>query len=1271
MKQLRYYILAIGTLLASICSANAASKASLQIFTDSAQQTVKGIGGNIVYYEEWVTESPVKEAIYDTLFDGLGISVLRMANWWNVNNDRIPDQVEIFKEAKKHCGQNLPVVMAAWTCPADLKACQDLNGTNSTGKSTLKKDKNNNYVYSDYAKWWREAYEHYSSLGMAPEYVSIQNEPDMDSPDYFTMVFKPTPTNEYAGYNMALTYTYNEMSKMSKCPLFMGADNMGIGWHQTQDYINALDNNLLSAYSFHYYHSGSESYKDLNSRYAHPEEFLPAMKELAKQYYGKKDLWMTENSPLRDITDDDAIYTAEYLAYGFKYNKISYYIYWNLLWGDKENAIINIENDESTVKTKQGFTVSSLYHGLRHFSKFVRPGMAVIKDTCSTSDIISTSFCDPEKDSCTIVLINKSANDYTMSLNTQFCGTYKTDVILTQPSKKIWSQDLGALQNNSVSVPAYSIVTVTYRRVPGKMIYICDESAGGSWEDTSYWVSKYLPNFDDTTIIRKGEARLPYTLNHTAPCYVESGAILRPTSSIKVDFDIILQGGTLRTYTSNQQFVLTAPHIYVENASTIKAGSKFVTKFDVEAPFIGSANMTKAGDQTVRLMADNSQYSGRWEVKLGTLGIGQKYALGTTGAIVDSAATLQIQTEAETEAIKVNKNGTLSLDYPLTVYRATIGDSILPGGVYYAKDFPEYITGTSKLIVHNTSPLINKLEGTISQNVYVGDSIKTCVYEVQFADSISVYWVKDVPDSISLTADSTGTIITVSGMANKVGTYAYEIFGYNHHSGATYTRRGSITSTIHLDTVKVTLESELASQVNYIGDSIKSVKYGIAYADSINIYWMPKQPAGIVIELDSTKSHATVSGKIMEEGDFTYFIDAFNSTSATKSSKYGILTGMKPVPEIKIDGSLTQNSYIYDTIIPTKVSLIRTDEISYHWINQEPDSLSIETSEDMTSMTITGAIKKRGTYKLVIEAYNATADTTVSDTCIYKVKDIPFYLTNNGDILQTIDAGDVIDDIIITAIGADSVSVRWDWNRVPESVDMSVNNNEVTIRGGLWKPGNYSFVVTAKNNLMDSTITMQGIIQANTVCPVISSNTPISYSMTQGDTVSDIVFDLLKADSAVVEWTPYRPDSVNVDIDIENETITINGQMNDAGSFSFMLYAYNTISETQSYFKSQTFNINSTTKSDDVRNSLTYSGIRVWPNPIEDQMYVEMNAACDCTGTITLSNCDGAKVWSEPITMSKGLNQYSFDASKLASGIYLLSIQTEYGNNLHTKVIVK
>lgn len=470
MKKCSIKRIAYWSLLSLLGSQAYASDATITITPGDTQQEIEGIGGGIVYYQNWYVAHKNKAAIYDTIFNGLGISGLRIGNWLQEMDKDLGDDIEVINEARKRLGKSFFIEMSSWSAPKELKANNSINGSNGGIKASLAKE-NGQFVYDKFGKWWRESLEKYHKAGIVPDYISIQNEPDMDA-QYEATLFDDKESYDVASYGKALKAVCDALQGMENKPKLMGPEPLGIGWNNTQKYLNALDMNLLDGICFHYYHSGDQSHD--NDKYSYPDDYIASMKGLAT-YRSSKPLFMTENCSMRDQRQNDALHTAWFIANAINYNQVASYLHWNLLWGES-GGCVTVDNpwDESQWKSSQGFTVQSEYHGLRHFSKFVKRGWFVVSSSSSDNDIVSTAFKSPNGEEFSIVLINKGAGNKSISLDIAGDTPDEGQIIQTVPSQNVWSKIIGSYNAaKEVALPANSITTITMKA-----------SRSISWEET-------------------------------------------------------------------------------------------------------------------------------------------------------------------------------------------------------------------------------------------------------------------------------------------------------------------------------------------------------------------------------------------------------------------------------------------------------------------------------------------------------------------------------------------------------------------------------------------------------------------------------------------------------------------------------------------------------------------------------------------------------------------------------------------------------------------
>lgn len=394
--------------IASLTMIASAMAANLSVDLNTRHQNIIGFGAGSVYYTNWMTAHPNRDEIYDTLFTGLGLSLLRIGNWNQDTNATLEVDSAIVAEGKKRLGNRMRIFMSSWTAPAHLKASGELkgkvNGVQFTvAQNTLAKS-NNVYVYDQFAHWWKRSIEKYNAKGMGPDFISLQNEPDMNA-EYEGTIFAKTEGTS-AGYPQALKAVADSVATLSIKPILYGPEPLGIGYNNFQGYANKLDASLLGGWAYHLYHGNLN-----DSKYNDPDGFNTEFNTLSSTYTGKP--WiMSEFCPMRSgVLSSDMLTLARLIQNSFVQGNASGYINWELLWGDGGQTV-HLENpwNPGTWTTTQGYIVNPEYHGLRHYSRFVSPGWQRIASTSDDSDVRAVAFASARNDSLTVVVLNLAAS---------------------------------------------------------------------------------------------------------------------------------------------------------------------------------------------------------------------------------------------------------------------------------------------------------------------------------------------------------------------------------------------------------------------------------------------------------------------------------------------------------------------------------------------------------------------------------------------------------------------------------------------------------------------------------------------------------------------------------------------------------------------------------------------------------------------------------------------------------------------------------------------
>jgi O-glycosyl hydrolase len=380
------------------------TNAAGEINFEDVYQELEGFGASGAWYQNWLTAHPLKSEIYDVAFGQSGIDIYRVRNSYGYDNGYITDTREIVQAAKAR-NPSLKIFNSAWTPPVYLKSNNDVNGL--PPPATLKKDPNGLYMYDQYADWWADSLAAYESNSVHTDYMSIQNEPDLEI-IYDSCKFLPTETNSYAGYNKAFEAVYQELySRMGpNMPKMVGPETMGFS--SAMAYIDSLiDANHAYGFAHHPY---------LDGTYNYPDGFIPGMQAFA-QKYGYKPLMQTEYAKQVGYTTiadfDAAMETAQHIHNSFVYEGVCMYLYWDVFWGD--GGFITLDNPWTD--PDPNYTINPVYYAVKHYSAFTDPGWRLVGAVTDSNGLRITTFKSPDETKLTVVILNISPTvDVNLSL---------------------------------------------------------------------------------------------------------------------------------------------------------------------------------------------------------------------------------------------------------------------------------------------------------------------------------------------------------------------------------------------------------------------------------------------------------------------------------------------------------------------------------------------------------------------------------------------------------------------------------------------------------------------------------------------------------------------------------------------------------------------------------------------------------------------------------------------------------------------------------------
>jgi len=460
--------LVLCTTLATCNCGSPEDPTSVSVLIDTAvpHQTLAGFGAAVAYQPFLL--SGRTDNIYQVLFVDSGLDILRLGNWYqnqNSTNATVTTgfsdyaQVQIVQKATAARGGTPPkILMSAWSPPAYLKSTGMTRppyntSANATGTAGTLVKNGDTYDYAGYADWWVRSLHAYAAQGVAPDYISIQNEPDFHTNGWETCLWGPTEDARLegiatAGYGQAVDAVYNALgaSTLASRPIIVGPETTGFLNNVVQKYLAGLNIAQLGAIAHHLYGTTVDN--------PDPDWFNGSMGAVgrAAQAAGLP-TFMTEYSP-NVVTMFD---TAWLMNNALTVESVSAYIYWELIWSPTPpTGLVTIASS-----APNSYTINDTYYALKHFARWTDPGWVRVDATSSVSAVRVSAFVSPDGSSLTLVILNTSAKDRTVAVNT---GTFPFGTLAIYRSSGTDERTTSVAPeiDGTIGLPARAIATLTY-----------------------------------------------------------------------------------------------------------------------------------------------------------------------------------------------------------------------------------------------------------------------------------------------------------------------------------------------------------------------------------------------------------------------------------------------------------------------------------------------------------------------------------------------------------------------------------------------------------------------------------------------------------------------------------------------------------------------------------------------------------------------------------------------------------------------------------------
>jgi glucuronoarabinoxylan endo-1,4-beta-xylanase len=443
--------------VAGTCSPLPIASVEVNVDLETRHQELVGFGASVAYGEGQITGHPQQASLYQHIFAELGLDVLRFRNRFaHAGDDDLTTAGELLAAGNATSGRELGVFLSSWSPPPALKANGALLCSGNVQTCTLAKTPAGAFDYVGLADHWLASLAAYAKVGVVPDYVGIQNNPNWLPSSAETLEacrFLPaegtvsvpvgltTVKVTYPGLAEAQAATLAAFSTLSSPPKLLAPETSDFG--SVADYLPSLDPSKTDALAHQLYGVNPKAV-DLDA--------LSAMGKLVSQY--GRPVFVTEMQA-------DGFGTALMIHYATVVEGASAYLQAALtgpISGPLTNTQALLGIDLAT------FRLQDPYHAMRHFAGRTDPGWARVEATAANSGLLVSAWLSPSGQDLTLVLINTRTVE--LSAQLKLPGDWSTsDVMRSVFSGVERSTALGALSGQGVlRMPPESVVTVALSR---------------------------------------------------------------------------------------------------------------------------------------------------------------------------------------------------------------------------------------------------------------------------------------------------------------------------------------------------------------------------------------------------------------------------------------------------------------------------------------------------------------------------------------------------------------------------------------------------------------------------------------------------------------------------------------------------------------------------------------------------------------------------------------------------------------------------------------
>jgi glucuronoarabinoxylan endo-1,4-beta-xylanase len=409
-------------------------------------QTLVGFGASVAWYGDWLTAHPNRARIYDLVFRELGLDILRLRNVYRGDSMAFDPTAAALVAAATASLEHPPrLLLSSWSPPAALKANESTDCAGETTCTLARSD--GAFVYAAFADYWLDSLRAYAAIGVSPDWISIQNEPDFVPPSWEGCRFDPTE-GQYPSYATALAAVRARLRDTPHQGVgLLGPEVISLQGGRLRSYVESLPPGALDVLAHHLYDGNG---------WMLPDNYITPMRDAAR-LLPDKPTFQTEFS----VTNGEGAFETAWLIHNSLVEQgVAAYFYWALIW-NADDGLVSLDDPATrdAWRDDSGYAVRDAYYSVQHFARFTDPGDVRVGATSGTTTLKVSAFISAGGDRLTLTVLNTGKQTYRVKLTDPGLSRGTAQVYRTSETDHFAA--LGELvPGGTFDMPPRSIVTL-------------------------------------------------------------------------------------------------------------------------------------------------------------------------------------------------------------------------------------------------------------------------------------------------------------------------------------------------------------------------------------------------------------------------------------------------------------------------------------------------------------------------------------------------------------------------------------------------------------------------------------------------------------------------------------------------------------------------------------------------------------------------------------------------------------------------------------------